>query len=111
MRRTKLFLSTIVLFAVCLTGWTIVNNQQQREDDNFSKNVEALTLPPEETKFFEIKWKTDGDSWEDSLYSYSTYTYQINCMSGGNKDCTPGNEKHLVKINKKTLTSTDEICK
>ena len=47
MRRTKLFLSAIVLFAVCLTGWTIVNNQKQREDDNFSKNVEALTLPAE----------------------------------------------------------------
>ena len=47
MRRTKLFLSAIVFFAVCLTGWTIVDNQQQREDDNFSKNVEALTLPAE----------------------------------------------------------------
>lgn len=107
MRRTKLFLSAIVLFAVCLTGWTIVNNQQQREDDNFSKNVEALTLPPEgsgETSsgvypryinktdrrtYSEIKTEVKKDSAGFSVsidYKRECVSYYTYCNSTGNKE-------------------------
>ena len=111
MKKTKLFLSILVLLAVGITGWCVINNQEQKENDNFSENLEALSHPVEETKYFEITWTTKGTPWEDSLYTYSPYTIQTNCMSGGNEDCIPAKEKHVIKTNKKTLTSTDEICK
>ena len=48
MKKTKLFLSILVLLAVGITGWCVINNEEQKENDNFSENLEALTLPPEE---------------------------------------------------------------
>ena len=48
MKKTKLFLSILVLLAVGITGWSVINNEDQKENDNFSENLEALTLPPEE---------------------------------------------------------------
>ena len=50
MKKTKLFLSVLVLLAVGITGWCVINNQEQKENDNFSENLEALTLPPEESE-------------------------------------------------------------
>lgn len=104
----KYFLLSCIGVIVCLFAFSDVYVWQTKKSSDFS-NLEALTKRQEETGYVVIEWNSDGDAWEDSLYRYEPYTHYVNCMTGGNKDCTQSKVNHIIKINKKTLSSTDEI--
>ena len=119
MKRTKLFLSILVLLAVGITGWCVINNQEQKENDNFSENLEALTLPPEEsggsegsetipryknhtdrTTFSQTKIETRKDSSGFTInieYKRECVSYYTYCKDGGKKDiCYTSQNREVV---------------